>query len=94
MNKPDRGDATTYTLDLNNKLKNAMSVKLVIGSLVKLKSEGPWMTVTKDKPEQGSKFVEASWFDGNQLHSKIFHKDALDAHPSVQESKKPEVSAA
>lgn len=72
-----------------------MSVKLVIGSLVKLKSDGPWMTVTKDKPEQGSKYLEASWFDGNQLHSKIFHKDALEAHPSAQEAaKKPEAPAA
>lgn len=56
-----------------------MAQKLVIGDLVKLKSDGPWMTVTNDKHERGSKFVIASWFDGSSLNANTFHKDALDA---------------
>lgn len=56
-----------------------MAVKLVVGSIVRLKSDGPWMTVTKDRPEQGSKFVQASWFDGSSLNHEIFPKEALEA---------------
>ncbi len=55
-----------------------MAIKLITGDLVKLKSGGPWMTVTKDKPEQGSKFVQASWFDASELRSEVFNKDALE----------------
>lgn len=65
-----------------------MAVKLAIGNLVKLASDGPWTTVVKDKPEAGSKFVEVAWFDGAQLHRELFPKDALIAHPSVEEAQK------
>ena len=61
------------------------AVKLVVGDLVKLKSDGPWLTVTKDRPEAGAKFVEASWFAGTQLESQVLPKDALEPHPSVLE---------
>lgn len=67
-----------------------MAIKLTVGNLVKLKSDGPWLTVTKDKPEQGSKFVEVAWFDGSSLCSRVLPKDALEAHPSVLEAKTQE----
>lgn len=70
-----------------------MAIKLTTGNQVKLKSGGPWLTVTKDKPEQGSKFVEVSWFDGSALNTKILPKDALDPHPSLLENKAPEANA-
>lgn len=56
-----------------------MAAKLETGSVVRLKSGGPWMTVTKDRPEQGSKFVQTSWFDGSVLSQEIFPKLALEA---------------
>ena len=62
-----------------------MSVKLAIGHLVRLKSDGPWMTVTKDRPEAGSKFVEVAWFEGAGLRREVLPKDALEPHPSVAE---------
>lgn len=58
-------------------------VKFVIGDKVKLKSDGPWMTVTKDKPEAGPKFIHTSWFDGSQLCSHDFPKDAVELDPAV-----------
>ena len=58
------------------------AVKLVVGHIVKLKSGGPWMTITKDRPEQGSKFVQASWFDGSALKAELFPKDALELDPA------------
>ncbi len=71
-----------------------MALKLIIGDLVKLKSDGPWMTVTKDKPEQGSKFVQASWFDGSALRTEIFHKDALEAKEPREGGKDKEAKTA
>lgn len=58
------------------------AVKLVVGHIVKLKSGGPWMTVTKDRLELGSKFVQASWFSGAELKTEVFHKDALELDPA------------
>ena len=72
-----------------------MAIKLIIGDLVKLKSDGPWMTVTKDKPEQGSKFVQASWFDGSALRSEVFHKETLEAkEPREGGAKEPKAASA
>lgn len=65
-----------------------MAVKLVVGSVARLKSGGPWMTVTKDRTDQGSKFVQVSWFDGSTLSHEIFPKDALepkDVEPAAAE---------
>lgn len=61
-----------------------MARKFGIGDVARLKSGGPWMTVTKDRPEAGSKFVVMSWFDGSKLESEIFPKDALEHDPSRQ----------
>lgn len=62
-----------------------MARKLGIGDVARLKSGGPWMTVTKDKPEVGTKFVGMSWFDGSALNSDIiFPKDALELDPTRQ----------
>lgn len=70
-----------------------MALKLITGDLVKLKSGGPWMTVTKDKPEQGSKFVQASWFDASALNRDIFHKDALEAKEPREVTKEAKPAA-
>jgi uncharacterized protein YodC (DUF2158 family) len=51
--------------------------KYVIGAVVQLKSGGPFMTVTKDKPEQGPKFVGVSFFDGNKLDHAVLPKEAI-----------------
>ena len=59
------------------------SIRFVVGHTAKLKSGGPWMTITKDKPEAGSKFVETSWFDGATLSSQLFQKDALEPSPET-----------
>ena len=71
-----------------------MAAKLVIGDVVKLRSDGPWMTVVKDKTEQGTKFVQAAWFDGSALKNEVFHRDTLDAkEPREPNSKeKPAVA--
>ena len=53
-------------------------IKLVVGSVVRLKSGGPWMTVTKDKPEAGPKFLGVSWFNGTALEEKVLPKDAVE----------------
>jgi len=53
-------------------------VKLVVGSVARLKGGGPWLTVTKDKPDAGSKFVGVSWFDGTSLAEQVFPRDALE----------------
>lgn len=70
-----------------------MSVKLAVGHLVKLKSGGPWLTVVKDRPEAGSKFVVAAWFDGSVLSQELLPKDALEPHPSVLEAQKSKPEA-
>lgn len=59
------------------------NVKLVVGSVVKLVSGGPWMTVTKDRPEAGSKFIETAWFDGSVLNRELLPKDAVEASPET-----------
>ena len=53
-------------------------IKLVVGSVVRLKSGGQWMTVTKDKPEAGSKFIGVSWFNGTALEQEVLPKDAVE----------------
>lgn len=70
-------------------------IKLVIGSVVRLKAGGPWVTVTKDKPEAGSKFVGVSWFDGTALCEKVFPKEALEPdEATVKAAEKAEKEAA
>ena len=59
-----------------------MAAKFVIGDVVKLKSDGPWMTVTRDKVEIGSKFVGTAWFSGSDLKSEVFPKEALEHDPA------------
>lgn len=60
-----------------------MAIKLIVGNLAKLKSGGPWLTVSKDRLEVGSKFLEMSWFDGSRLERAVMAVDTLEAHPSV-----------
>lgn len=60
-----------------------MAIKLIVGNLAKLKSGGPWLTVSKDRLEQGSKFLELSWFDGSRLEHAVLAVETLEAHPSV-----------
>lgn len=66
-----------------------MAFKFVTGDIVKLKSGGPWTTVTKDRLEAGSKFVQISWFDGSSLAHEVLPKDALEHDPArkVEEKK-------
>jgi uncharacterized protein YodC (DUF2158 family) len=59
-----------------------MAAKFTIGDIVRLKSGGPWTTVTKDKPEAGSKFVQISWFDGSKLESHVLPKVTLEHDPA------------
>jgi uncharacterized protein YodC (DUF2158 family) len=54
------------------------AVKLVVGDVVKLKSGGPWMTVTDDKFKAGNKTVACSWFSGDDLRTEVFLKEALE----------------
>jgi uncharacterized protein YodC (DUF2158 family) len=72
-----------------------MAVKFAIGDVVKLRSDGPWMTVVKDRPEAGSKFVVAAWFNGSALSTETFPKDALEHDPArkVAEEKKADKPA-
>lgn len=66
------------------------AIKFSLGDVVRLKSGGPWLTVTKDRPEAGSKFVGVSWFDGSHLESDVLPKDALEHDPArkAEEPKK------
>lgn len=59
-----------------------MAAKFTTGDVVKLRSDGPWTTVTKDRPEAGSKFVEVTWFNGSALESAILPKAALEHDPA------------
>jgi uncharacterized protein YodC (DUF2158 family) len=59
-----------------------MAHKLIVGNVVKLKSGGPWMTVTKDRTEQSNKLAQTAWFDGAILMTEFFPKDALDIDPA------------
>lgn len=59
-----------------------MAEKLKTGEIARLRSGGPWMTITKDKVEAGSKFVRASWFNGSALESEEFPLVALEADPA------------
>lgn len=59
-----------------------MAAKFTIGDIVRLKSGGPWTTVTKDKPEAGSKFVQISWFDSSKLDSQVLPKATLEHDPA------------
>lgn len=51
--------------------------KLAVGTVVELHSGGPSMTVFKDRPEEGSKFVGVAWFNGTVLAREVLPKDAL-----------------
>jgi uncharacterized protein YodC (DUF2158 family) len=55
------------------------SVKLAVGDVVKLKSGGPWLTVTEDKFKAGSKTVACSWFSGDDLRTEVFLREALES---------------
>lgn len=59
-----------------------MAVKFSVGDVVRLRSEGPWMTVSKDRPEAGSKFAEVVWFDGSSLKREVLAKDTLEHDPA------------
>lgn len=71
------------------------AVKFSLGDVVRLKSGGPWTTVTKDKPEIGNKFVQVTWFDGSGLENALLPKDALEHDPTrVVPEAKPAAPAA
>jgi uncharacterized protein YodC (DUF2158 family) len=61
-----------------------MATKFSTGDIVRLKSGGPWTTVTRDRLEAGSKFVAISWFNGSDLRSEVLPKDALEHDPARQ----------
>lgn len=63
-----------------------MAFKFFIGAVVQLKSGGPLMTVTKDKPEQGSKFVGVSFFDGNTLKHDVLPKEAIEPDEATKKA--------
>lgn len=73
-----------------------MAIKFSVGDVVRLRSEGPWTTVTKDRPEVGSKFVEVAWFDGSALRREVLPKEALEHDPARKmddkKSAKPDAS--
>lgn len=54
-----------------------MSLKYAVGALAELLSGGPVMTVVKDRPEEGSKFVQVAWFEGSALRKEVLPKDAM-----------------
>ncbi len=60
--------------------------KYVVGAVVRLKSGGPFMTVTKDKPEQGSKFLGVSYFDGSALKDAVLPKEAIEPDEATQKA--------
>ncbi|MHB0929648.1 MAG: DUF2158 domain-containing protein [Candidatus Nanopelagicales bacterium] len=60
-----------------------MALKLNLGDVVKLKSGGPWMTVTRDRTEHGNKLIQVSWFDGSELVSTFLAKEVLDLNPAA-----------
>lgn len=66
-----------------------MAEKLKTGEIARLRSGGPWMTVVKDKVEEGSKFVQAAWFDGSHLSKDTFPLVALEADATRKLEAKP-----
>jgi uncharacterized protein YodC (DUF2158 family) len=60
--------------------------KFVVGGVVSLKSGGPFMTVTKDKPEQGNKFVGVSYFDGSTLKEAVLPKESVQPDEATQKA--------
>jgi uncharacterized protein YodC (DUF2158 family) len=72
-----------------------MAFKYVVGAVVRLKSGGPFMTVTKDKPEQGSKFLGVAYFDGSTLKDVVLPKDAIEPdEATLKAAEKAEKEAA
>lgn len=70
-----------------------MTFKFAIGAVCELNSGGgPAMTVVKDKPEQGSKFVELAWFNGMALTRDVLPRDAVKI--TVPAPEKPAKAAA
>jgi uncharacterized protein YodC (DUF2158 family) len=55
-----------------------MAGNLQVGSVVKLKSGGPDMTVTRIENEQGTIFVFCSWFVGTKSEKGHFPPEALE----------------
>lgn len=69
--------------------------KFVVGAVVRLKSGGPYMTVAKDKPEQGAKFVGVAYFDGSTLKQEVLPKEAIEPdEATVKAAEKAEKEAA
>jgi uncharacterized protein YodC (DUF2158 family) len=69
--------------------------KYTVGAVVRLKSGGSFMTVSKDKPEQGSKFLGVSYFDGSTLKHEVLPKEAVEPdEATVKAAEKAEKEAA
>lgn len=65
------------SLSINQGNKMLNQAKLAIGSIVKLKSGGPEMTV-QVLPQNSGMFYHCQWFAGRKLESGNFHADSLD----------------
>jgi uncharacterized protein YodC (DUF2158 family) len=77
-----------YTLlkPLNHLKEFYMAFKYFVGAVVQLKSGGPLMTVTKDKPEAGSKFVGVTFWEGNTLRTEILPKEAIEPDEATKKA--------
>lgn len=60
-----------------------MADQVSLGSIVRLKSDGPWMTVTKTYQVNGTPYVNVAWFLGEEPRESNFPIAALDIKPKA-----------